>query len=124
MTWSTFFVGAAEGARGLTKRQIAALGAAEVVEQESGPFRVLGDLRPAFSRSHMRRSSLIGGSPVCFRRAKPLLTPNCPNKDNRHSSACGPMVVAEHPAESLSALNRVMGRAVTGAGCGSRFSRP
>ena len=46
MTWSTFFVGAAEGARGLTKPQIAALGAAEVVEQESGPFRVLGDLRP------------------------------------------------------------------------------
>ena len=35
VTWSTFFVGAAEGARRLTKRQIAALGAAEVVEQES-----------------------------------------------------------------------------------------
>jgi hypothetical protein len=62
VTWSTFFVGAAEGARGLIKRQIAALGAAEVVEQESGPFGVLGDLRPAFSRSHVRRSSLIGGS--------------------------------------------------------------
>src|SRR5450759_198067 len=30
-------------------------------------------------------------------------------KENRHSSGCGPMVVAEHSAEALSALNRVMG---------------
>jgi hypothetical protein len=29
---------------------------------ESGPFRVLGNLRPAFPRSHMRRKSLIGGT--------------------------------------------------------------
>ena len=30
-------------------------------------------------------------------------------KKNRLSSGCGPMVVAEHSAEALSALNRVMG---------------
>ena len=30
-------------------------------------------------------------------------------KNNRHSSGCGPMVVAEHSAEALSALNRMMG---------------
>ena len=30
-------------------------------------------------------------------------------KKNRHSSGCDPMVVAEHCAEALSALNRVMG---------------
>ena len=30
-------------------------------------------------------------------------------KENRHSSGCDPMVVAEHSAEALSALNRVMG---------------
>ena len=30
-------------------------------------------------------------------------------KKNRHSSGCDPMVVAEHSAEALSALNRVMG---------------
>ena len=30
-------------------------------------------------------------------------------KKIRHSSGCGPMVVAEHSAEALSALNRVMG---------------
>ena len=29
---------------------------------ESGPFRMLGNLRPAFPRSHMRRKSLIGGT--------------------------------------------------------------
>src|ERR1700738_4667163 len=42
VTWSTFFVGAAEAARGLTKRQIAVLGAAEVVEQEvhSGYWKI------------------------------------------------------------------------------------
>jgi hypothetical protein len=30
-------------------------------------------------------------------------------KIHRHSSGCGPMVVAEHSAEALAALNRVMG---------------
>jgi hypothetical protein len=30
-------------------------------------------------------------------------------KKNRHSSGCDPMVVAEHCAEALWALNRVMG---------------
>jgi hypothetical protein len=32
--------------------------------RESGPFRVLGVLRPTFARSDVRRKSLIGGSPV------------------------------------------------------------
>jgi len=35
--------------------------------------------------------------------------PHCPKKENRLSSGCDPMVVAEHSAEALSALNRVMG---------------
>ncbi len=30
-------------------------------------------------------------------------------KFHRHSSRCGPMVVAEHSAEALAALNRMMG---------------
>ena len=30
-------------------------------------------------------------------------------KKNRHSSGCGPMAVAEHSAEALSAMNRVIG---------------
>jgi hypothetical protein len=34
--------------------------------KESGPFRVLGDLRPAFSRSHVRRKPLIGGTAGLF----------------------------------------------------------
>ena len=34
---------------------------------------------------------------------------NCPKKENRLSSGCGPMVVAEYSAEALSALNRVIG---------------
>jgi hypothetical protein len=33
---------------------------------ESGPFRVLGDVRIAFSRSHVRRKSLIGGTVGLF----------------------------------------------------------
>jgi hypothetical protein len=28
---------------------------------------------------------------------------------HRHSSGCGPMVVAEHSVEALAALNRMMG---------------
>jgi hypothetical protein len=35
--------------------------------------------------------------------------PRIVQKENRHSSGCDPMVVAEHSAEALSALNRVMG---------------
>jgi hypothetical protein len=35
--------------------------------------------------------------------------PRIVQKKNRHSSGCDPMVVAEHSAEALSALNRVMG---------------
>ena len=35
--------------------------------------------------------------------------PRIVKKNNRHSSGCGPMVVAEHSAEPLSALNRMMG---------------
>jgi hypothetical protein len=35
--------------------------------------------------------------------------PRIVQKNNRHSSGCGPMVVAEHFAEALSALNRMMG---------------
>ena len=35
--------------------------------------------------------------------------PELSKKRNRLSSGCGPMVVAEHSAEALSALNRVMG---------------
>ncbi len=35
--------------------------------------------------------------------------PRIVQKENRHSSGCDPMVVAEHSAEALSALDRVMG---------------
>jgi CBS-domain-containing membrane protein len=34
--------------------------------------------------------------------------PRIVQKENRHSSGCDPMVVAEHSAEALSALNRVI----------------
>jgi hypothetical protein len=40
---------------------------------------------------------------------RPTPRAHCPKKENRLSSGCGPMVVAEHSAEALSALNRVMG---------------
>jgi hypothetical protein len=35
--------------------------------------------------------------------------PELSKKKNRHASGCGPMVIAEHSAEALSALNRMMG---------------
>jgi hypothetical protein len=38
-----------------------------------------------------------------------LTEPELSKKKNRHASGCGPMVVAEHSAEALSALNRMMG---------------
>jgi hypothetical protein len=42
-------------------------------------------------------------------RLKAKTLPRIVQKKNRHSSGCDPMVVAEHSAEALSALNRVMG---------------
>src|SRR5450755_3093212 len=42
-------------------------------------------------------------------RAQGRVRPRIVQKKNRHSSGCDPMVVAEHSAEALSALNRVMG---------------
>jgi hypothetical protein len=42
-------------------------------------------------------------------RLKAKTLPRIVQKENRHSSGCDPMVVAEHCAEALSALNRVMG---------------
>jgi hypothetical protein len=45
------------------------------------------------------------GMPV----SKVTSLPRIVQKENRHSSGCDPMVVAEHSAEALSALNRVMG---------------
>jgi len=53
-------------------------------------------------------------------RERVMSTPHCPKKENRLSSGCGPMVVAEHSAEALSALNRVMGW--DSDGCGLRKS--
>ena len=46
--------------------------------------------------------------------------PRIVQKIRRHSSGCGPMVVAEHSAEALAALNRVMGQGSDG--CGLRNS--
>src|ERR1022692_1801083 len=46
--------------------------------------------------------------------AAAIAVPRIVQKKNRHSSGCDPMVVAEHSAEALSALNRVMGEGSDG----------
>jgi hypothetical protein len=50
-----------------------------------------------------------GNYPRVSGAPKGLLRGRIVQKENRHSSGCDPMVVAEHSAEALSALNRVMG---------------
>ena len=57
----------------------------------------------------MRRLDYLSGLGVTAIWLMPFQASRIVQKKNRHSSGCDPMVVAEHSAEALSALNRVMG---------------
>jgi len=80
------------------------------------PFAALRAFEAAARHSNFTKAALeLSISPSAIsHQVKQLedrlgVCPHCPKKENRHSSGCDPMVVAEHSAEALSALNRVMG---------------